>query len=410
MEEMEITGIQTVRSLSSREMALTAYPFYILHFVFRGSGYFNGRHIRAGQMFLVRKNEPAAWRPEPDDPWEYGYVNGNGRAFEEMLLKMGFGAASVLPFRFPRQTEALFRLGLHPVDRLYHEGLFTSICGLQITPPWEENLLEVKVTADQEFYDDPKTLWEGGHGLPIQYVDGYGVGFASLNDQVIFRSVDFGLIGANRMTISFSNGGDEATLAVYVDKKTADPAAVYTIPNTGGFESVWAEEFETDIRILGGFHDIIIEFTNSNSGSFYSIRFNHIANSSEGVGSGFEGDIPFRHLKEAVQYIESRFGRTTASECAERCSLSRSYLNYLFTKHYGQSLQGYILSCRIDYAASLLKHSQMTVTEIAAMTGYGDPMQFSKAFRKRMGKSPRAFRKEYLPTVEAGRKSGDPSV
>ncbi len=405
MNETGITDFQLVKRLCVREEPMTEYPFYILHFVFRGRGFFNGRRVGPGQMFLVRKDEPAAWRPDPDDPWEYGYVNGSGRVFEGMLSRMGFDEDSVLPFRFPRQTEALFRLGMHPVDRLYHEGLFTSICSLQITPPQAENPLELQVTADQEFYDDPGTLWEGGHGQPIQYVDGYGVGYSSLNDQVIFRRVDFGLIGANRMTISFSNGGGEATLAVYVDQKTDSPDAVYTIPNTGGFESVWAEEFESDIRIFGGYHDIIVEFTNSNSGSFYYIRFDHVADRPEGAGSGFAGDTPLRHLKEAVQYIESRFGRTTASACAEQLHLSRSYLNYLFTTHYNQSLQTYILSCRMDYAASLLKHSRMTITEIAAMTGYRDPLQFSKAFRKRIGKSPRAFRKEAL--ADAGEEKPD---
>ena len=133
---------------------------------------------------------------------------------------------------------------------------------------------EIWVTADQEFYDDPETLFEGGSGQPIQYVEGYGVGYSSLNDQVIFRDIDFGANGADKMLINFSNGGgDDTTLAIYIDEKSGDPDATFTIPNTGGWEAVWAEDFETAIDVKSGVHDVIIEFTNSNSGSFYYIKF-----------------------------------------------------------------------------------------------------------------------------------------
>jgi len=127
---------------------------------------------------------------------------------------------------------------------------------------------------DADFWDDPDTLFEGGSGQPIQYVNGYGVGYSSLNDQVIYEKLDFGENGADKMIINFSNGGaDDTTLAVYIDEKSGTPAATYTIPNTGGWEETWAEEFETAIDVPGGRHTVIVEFTNSNSGSFTYIRF-----------------------------------------------------------------------------------------------------------------------------------------
>ncbi|MBE6723609.1 MAG: LamG domain-containing protein, partial [Ruminococcaceae bacterium] len=90
---------------------------------------------------------------------------------------------------------------------------------------------EIWVTAEQEFYDDPETLELGGHGQPIQYVDGYGVGYSSLNDQVIFRDIDFGANGADKMLINFSNGGEkDTTLAIYIDEKSGDPDATFSIP------------------------------------------------------------------------------------------------------------------------------------------------------------------------------------
>lgn len=406
MDGIEITRFQIETCPADKEEVWAEYPFYILHFVFRGSGFFDGNRIEAGHMFLVRPNELATWKPDPSDPWEYGYVNGKGSTFEEMLTKMGFDGFSELPFRFPRQTEALFKLARYPVDSPYHINLFMAICQLQIMSPPEEIPFEIKVSEELEFFDDPKTLWEGGKGLPIQYVDGYGVGYSSLNDQVIFRALDFGDKGVNKMVIGFSNGGNDATLAVYVDKKGRTPAATFTIPNTGGYESVWAEEFETDIDITGGLHDIIIEFTNSNSGSFHFIRFYRSQIRTVTSDNADPKNAPLIHLQNAERYINSRFGRTSASTCADQCHLSEGYLNSLFKKHHKQSLQAFIISRRIEYASSLLRYSKMTIKEIAAMTGYRDPLQFSQAFRVRTGKSPRAFRKEALAEVREEKPDG----
>ena len=150
---------------------------------------------------------------------------------------------------------------------------------------------DIMVTQDQEFYDDPDTLYEGGSGQPIQYVSGYGVGYSSLNDQVIFRDIDFGENGAGKMVIHFSNGGeDNTTLAVYIDEKSGDPDAVYTIPNTGGWEATFAKDFEMPIDVKGGVHDVIVEFTNSNSGSFTFIRFSNASARAASRGE-FKFDI-----------------------------------------------------------------------------------------------------------------------
>ena len=187
----------------------------------------------------------------PEDLWEYGYVNGRGALFEKMLSDMGFDKVSVRPFRFLKQTETLFQLGLYPADPVYRAGLFTAICRLQV---------------------------------------------ASVKE---------------------------------------------------------------DIQ-----------------------------------------SAPLSHLQDAVQFIESRSGRTTAAACADTLHLSRSYLRALFDKYYHQSLQAYIISCRMEYAASLLRYSKMTVTEVASMAGYRDPLQFSKAFSKHRGMSPRAYRKAHLGELD----------
>ncbi len=135
----------------------------------------------------------------------------------------------------------------------------------------------IEVTPDVTLIDDDTTQFEGGSGNPIQYVEGYGVGYSSRNDIVYFSDVDFGANGAKQMTIFFSYGNDDestTTLNVYIDDyKNSDPVCSFEIGFTGGWESTLAQEITADCQIPGGVHTVYIQFTNDKSGSFTWIKF-----------------------------------------------------------------------------------------------------------------------------------------
>jgi len=48
--------------------------------------------------------------------------------------------------------------------------------------------------------------------------------------------------------------------------------------------------------------------------------------------------------------------------------------------------------CRAVEAERQLRHTSMTITQIAYFLGFEDPAYFSRFFSKRVGVSPRAFR------------------
>ncbi|MDD4772816.1 MAG: carbohydrate-binding protein [Eubacteriales bacterium] len=136
---------------------------------------------------------------------------------------------------------------------------------------------KIEVTPEVTLIDDDTTQDEGGSGQPIQYVEGYGVGYSSTNDIVYFEDVDFGADGAKAMTIFFSYGNDDdskTALDVYIDDyKSGNPVCSYEIGFTGGWESVNAQEFKADCDIPGGVHTVYVQFTNEKSGSFTYISF-----------------------------------------------------------------------------------------------------------------------------------------
>ena len=54
----------------------------------------------------------------------------------------------------------------------------------------------------------------------------------------------------------------------------------------------------------------------------------------------------------------------------------------------------FLIRYRINEACSILKNSDLSISEVAVSTGFSDPLYFSRAFKKVKGISPRAYLKE----------------
>jgi hypothetical protein len=108
----------------------------------------------------------------------------------------------------------------------------------------------------------------------ISYMEAYGCGNGAMGDAVQFKNLDFGENGAKEMTIFFSYGGENTTtVAAKLDSLSAEPFATFAISNTGGWDKTKAKEFTANVSVPGGVHDVFVEFTNEESGSFSYIRF-----------------------------------------------------------------------------------------------------------------------------------------
>ena len=90
------------------------------------------------------------------------------------------------------------------------------------------------------------------------------------------------------------------------------------------------------------------------------------------------------------EHIEEKFG---IAEVAMAVALSESRLRAVFREMVGVPLGDYILRSRINRACSLLGGSTMNISEISAACGFESLYSFSRAFKKRRGASPSAYRK-----------------
>lgn len=98
-------------------------------------------------------------------------------------------------------------------------------------------------------------------------------------------------------------------------------------------------------------------------------------------------------LEQAVAYIDQHSHTATVTALAEYLQINRSHLFKIFETYYGISPQNFIMNKRFERALALLDTTDLPIKQIAEETGFGDTSGFSKQFKKRMGVSPRIYRK-----------------
>ncbi len=83
------------------------------------------------------------------------------------------------------------------------------------------------------------------------------------------------------------------------------------------------------------------------------------------------------------------------SQVAIHLGYNEKYLSTLFTAMTGESIKHYILVQKMEIAKRQLTNTNVPITAIAANMGFSDSHNFSTAFKKIVGMSPREYRKEY---------------
>lgn len=94
---------------------------------------------------------------------------------------------------------------------------------------------------------------------------------------------------------------------------------------------------------------------------------------------------------ELLQHPEERH---TIEELARRCLMNPTTLKAVFKAVYGDSLASHMKEHRLEKAAELLRHGELSVAEIASAVGYDSPSRFSAAFRERYHMLPTEYRKQ----------------
>jgi AraC-like DNA-binding protein len=83
----------------------------------------------------------------------------------------------------------------------------------------------------------------------------------------------------------------------------------------------------------------------------------------------------------------------TIEGLADTLKVDRTTIYRAFKERYKLSVKDYIDAARFDRACRLLAHPRTAIKEVAFACGFRDARYFSRAFRKRFGQAPGAWRK-----------------
>lgn len=119
---------------------------------------------------------------------------------------------------------------------------------------------------------------------------------------------------------------------------------------------------------------------------------------SKTVNTSYASGREKQLLEPVVTYLSDHFTDPDLSLEAlpALAGVSDTYLRRIFKKQYGTGPAGYVIRKRIALARQLLVSGECyNIADVAAMTGFKDPLYFSRCFKKQLGLSPTAYCKAH---------------
>lgn len=85
--------------------------------------------------------------------------------------------------------------------------------------------------------------------------------------------------------------------------------------------------------------------------------------------------------------------QVTVEELAERANLSPFHFLRSFQERFQETPHQYLIRLRLEFAQRLLQETDRSVTDICLEVGFSSLGSFSKNFKRRLGRSPSAYRR-----------------
>lgn len=112
----------------------------------------------------------------------------------------------------------------------------------------------------------------------------------------------------------------------------------------------------------------------------------------------------YRHVHDFFQLLETETAQLTeghpikiktAKEFANSLSIHPNHLNALLKKHTGENVSKHIKNRLLEESKALLIQTNWSLQDIGYTIGFSDQPNFSQFFKKNIGITPQAFRKNY---------------
>ena len=99
-----------------------------------------------------------------------------------------------------------------------------------------------------------------------------------------------------------------------------------------------------------------------------------------------------RHLLRARDLADARYAEPlTVADMARAAGLSQAYFSREFKRAFSESPHQYLLTRRLERAATLLRVTDWSVAEVCFAAGAGSIGSFTASFGRIFGRSPMAY-------------------
>jgi AraC family transcriptional regulator len=96
----------------------------------------------------------------------------------------------------------------------------------------------------------------------------------------------------------------------------------------------------------------------------------------------------------AMDYIHAHLGEPISiDDIARAAGVASSRFSRMFKSAAGIAPRLYLTEARFERAKDLIRNSRKTLTQIAAESGFTDQSHMNHIFRRRVGMTPKAFRR-----------------
>jgi AraC family transcriptional regulator len=100
-------------------------------------------------------------------------------------------------------------------------------------------------------------------------------------------------------------------------------------------------------------------------------------------------------LQQTIEYINQNLEKDLGlAEIATAVGMSMYYFSRLFKQSTGFSPHQYVMNCRIERAKRLLAKTEEAIDQICEQVGFQSQSHFTNVFRKLIGTTPNAYRKQ----------------
>jgi two-component system response regulator YesN len=98
-------------------------------------------------------------------------------------------------------------------------------------------------------------------------------------------------------------------------------------------------------------------------------------------------------LTDVLAYLRGNIGDACLKAAARTARMNPTYFSTWFREKSGKAFSDTVSGMRMDKAARLLTERGLRVTEVSVELGYSNPKNFSRAFRRHFGVSPKAYKR-----------------